>query len=98
MTEKVTIKDLTCKTCTRKKIQDQEADILISWYCIPLKMEMGYPDIFWEKKTDFVCPDCGYVMTDEDHKKVMRKECPIHMTEMNFFTCPGCGKEAIVLW
>ncbi len=41
MTEKVTIKDLTCKTCTRKKIQDQEGDILISWYCIPLKMEMG---------------------------------------------------------
>jgi hypothetical protein len=41
MTEKVTIKDLTCKTCTRKKIQDQEGDILISWYCIALKMEMG---------------------------------------------------------
>ncbi len=37
MTEKVTIKDLTCKTCTRKKIQDQEGDILISWYCIPPK-------------------------------------------------------------
>jgi len=59
---------------------------------------MGYPDIFWDKKTTFSCTDCGYVMTEEDHGNVKKKFCPVHETEMNFFTCPQCGKEAIVLW
>lgn len=60
---------------------------------------MGYPDVFWDKKVTFSCTDCGYVMTTDDHAhSIKRRKCEIHETEMNFFTCPGCGKEAIVLW
>jgi len=59
---------------------------------------MGYPDVFWDKRTKFVCTDCGYEMTDNDHTQIKKKMCEIHETEMNFFTCPQCGKEAIVLW
>ena len=59
---------------------------------------MGYPDFYWDKKTEFGCTDCGYIMTSDDHKQIKRKLSEIHETEMNFFTCPQCGKEAIVLW
>ena len=59
---------------------------------------MGYPDIYWDKKTTFECIDCGYIMTSEDHINVKRKLSPVHGTEMDFFVCPQCGKEAIVLW
>ena len=37
-------------------------------------------------------------MTSEDHINVKRKLSPVHGTEMDFFVCPQCGKEAIVLW
>jgi len=59
---------------------------------------MGYPDIFWEKKTTFSCTDCGYVMALSDHANTVRKLSEVHETNMDFFTCPQCGKEAIVLW
>ena len=59
---------------------------------------MGYPDIFWNKKTTFSCTDCGYVMTGIDHTLTKTKRSEVHETEMSFFTCPQCGKEAIVLW
>jgi len=59
---------------------------------------MGYPDTFWEKQIRFVCTDCRYAMTTVDHKHIERKWSEIHETDMDFFTCPQCGKEAIVLW
>jgi len=59
---------------------------------------MGYPDIFWDKQTKFVCTDCGYVMTSLDHSNVKRKMSELHGINMDFFACPNCGKEAIVLW
>jgi len=59
---------------------------------------MGYPDVYWDKRIRFICTDCGYGMTGDDHRKVTRKMSVMHDTEMDFFTCPTCGKEAIVLW
>jgi predicted RNA-binding Zn-ribbon protein involved in translation (DUF1610 family) len=58
--------------------------------------DCGKPPEFWDKKTTFSCTDCGYVMTNDDEPK--REFCEIHETEMDFFTCPQCGKKAIVLW
>ena len=59
---------------------------------------VGYPDVFWNKKTTFSCTDCEYEMTRKDHINVKRKFDSMHDCEMDFFTCPQCGKEAIVLW
>ena len=59
---------------------------------------MGYPDVFWDKQTKFVCTDCGYVMTPSDHMLTKNKLSEVHETNMDFFICPQCGKEAIVLW
>jgi len=59
---------------------------------------MGYPDVFWDKKITFSCTDCGYVMTGTDHMLKKHKRSDIHDTKMDFFICPKCGKEAIVLW
>ena len=56
-------------------------------------------ELFWQKKTTFSCPDCGYVMTDYDHQHQIKREMSfVHEIEMDFFTCPECGKKAIVLW
>jgi len=53
---------------------------------------------FWDKKTTFTCKDCGYVMSLSDHAEVKQKHSSELETNINYFTCPQCGKEAIVLW
>ena len=57
-----------------------------------------YDSRFWDKKIAFNCVGCGYVMTPSDHLMTKRKYSVEHETEMDFFTCPSCGNEAIVLW
>ena len=53
---------------------------------------------FWHKFVGFSCEDCGYEMTSVDYDKVKREFSEEIETEMDFFTCPQCGKRAIVLW
>ena len=59
---------------------------------------MEYSDTFWVKRVVFACTDCGYIMTGEDHAQTRYEYSAVHDTEMSFFVCPTCGKEAIVLW
>ena len=59
---------------------------------------MEYSDTFWVKRVVFACTDCGYEMTMTDRAHTITKYSEIHDTEMSFFVCPTCGKEAIVLW
>lgn len=83
-----------CDTCSYRI--NEEKEMLKS---TDQKPNCGvYPNIFWDKKITFSCNDCGYIMSNIDHKNTVNKYSPEIETEMDFFICPQCGKEAIVLW
>jgi hypothetical protein len=54
---------------------------------------------FWKKTTTFECEECAYVAKEKEMTGNMDVEyVPKYHGAMDIFTCPNCGRRAIVLW
>ena len=54
------------------------------------------PPTFWNTQTIYTC-DCGYVMTDGNHKMTFIKYCDQLGCQMVYFRCPQCGTASILI-
>ena len=60
---------------------------------------VDYPYRFWSIRTTITCPKCNTTFpSDITHNRLVKKYVTDIEAEMNFFICPECRYEGIVLW